>query len=64
MLCLALRQRDAAEVAGQAARLLVAGPGSLLGRYPEGNIGRATVSMMLPMPIKPELASLLGNDRD
>ncbi len=64
MLRLARRTRDGGEVAGQVGRLLVAGPASVLGRYPAGNSGRAGVSAFAPAPIRPELASLLdGGDR-
>ncbi|MBK8332856.1 MAG: DUF3703 domain-containing protein [Acidimicrobiaceae bacterium] len=51
--------RDRTEVAGQLVRIIVAGPGSLLGRYPEGNSGRARVSAMKPMPLEEDLAALL-----
>ncbi|WP_326770404.1 DUF3703 domain-containing protein (plasmid) [Streptomyces sp. NBC_01591] len=40
MLGLALRQRDRREALGQVIRIIVAAPGSALGRYPEGNTGR------------------------
>jgi len=44
-------ERDRVEVRGQVLRLVVAGPGSLVNRYPIGNNGRAGVSATLPMPI-------------
>lgn len=59
MLAAGVRSRDRREVVGQVVRLLVAGPGSLTGRYPVGNTGRARVPATLPMPVAPELASLL-----
>lgn len=59
MLSLGWSQRDRAEVVGQVARLIVAGPGSALGRYPVGNTGRANVSAIEPMPIRSDLASIL-----
>lgn len=59
MLREAVRQRDRRETLGQVVRLLVAGPGSLAGRYPVGNTGRANVSMMEPMPVPSDLAALL-----
>lgn len=59
MLGLALRERDRREAIGQVVRLVVAGPGSLAGRYPEGNNGRATVPMTQPAPIPADLASVL-----
>jgi hypothetical protein len=37
----------------------VAGPGSLSGRYPTGNTGRAHVPATQPMPIAGELAEVL-----
>ena len=43
MFAAALRRRDRHEVLGQIFRLLVAGPGSLTGRYPVGNTGGANV---------------------
>ena len=45
MLRLALGQRDRSEFAGQVIRLVVAGPGSLVGKYPPGNTGRTTMKM-------------------
>lgn len=59
MLGQALRERDRREAVGQVIRLVVAGPGSLAGRYPEGNNGRATVPMTQPAPIPADLASIL-----
>lgn len=59
MLVLAVRTRDLRELAGQLIRLAVAGIGSLLGRYPRGNTGRARVAINEPMPIPPDLATLL-----
>jgi hypothetical protein len=56
----ALRRRDAREVIGQAARVLLAVPGSLSGRYPVGNTGGADVSAFRPMPIPCELRPLLA----
>lgn len=51
MLVAGLRDRDAREAWGQLVRLVVAGPGSLAGRYPVGNTGRARVPATRPMPI-------------
>ena len=51
MLHVALRRRDGIEVRGQLVRLVVAGPGSLVSRYPVGNTGRARVAALAPMPI-------------
>lgn len=60
MLRLAVHVRDRRELVGQVARILVAGPGSVVGRYPLGNTGRADVPATLPMPVPPDLAGLLG----
>jgi hypothetical protein len=60
MLRTAMAQRDGAEARGQVLRLLVGGPGSLLGRYPVGNTGRAHVPATAPMPVRPELAAILA----
>jgi hypothetical protein len=56
------RTGDRREVRGQMVRLVVAGPGSLTGRYPLGNTGRARVPAMLPMPMPDELARLLASE--
>ena len=53
------RRRDVREVAGQLARVLVAGPGSWLGRAPRGNTGGANVGILTPMPIPADLRALL-----
>jgi len=55
MLRVALIARDRKEVVGQVARILVAAPGSLLRKYPEGNSGRSNVSMFQPMTAPPDL---------
>lgn len=59
MLALGWRTRDRREVAGQLLRIVVAGPGSLTGRYPEGNTGRASVPATRPMPVPDDLRALL-----
>lgn len=51
MFLLAAQTFDVSEMWGQVLRMLVAGPGSILGKYPAGNTGRSNVSMFLPMPI-------------
>ncbi len=61
MLVYGIRHRDRREITGQLLRLLVAGPGSALGRYPVGNTGGANVSAVLPMPIPPALAAVLDD---
>lgn len=60
MLGLALHTRDRREIAGQLMRLMVAGPGSAMGRYPKGNTGRADVPATKPMPVSDDLAALLA----
>lgn len=59
MFALAWRSSDAREMAGQVLRLLLAAPGSLLGRAPLGNTGRSNVGAFTPMAIPEDLAALL-----
>ena len=59
MISCGFRRHDRREVAGQLLRLIVAGPGSLTGRYPVGNTGGADVSAFLPMPIPEDLLAFL-----
>ena len=59
MLKAALRGRDRREALGQVVRVVVAAPGSALGKYPEGNTGRANVRLTQPMPVPADLADLL-----
>jgi hypothetical protein len=54
-----LQMGDAREVLAQIPRLLLAGPGSLLGRNPLGNPGTARVGIFQPVAIPPDLAQLL-----
>ena len=61
MLNFAIRGRDRRELAGQVVRLTVAGPGSLLRRYPLGNTGGADVSAVAPMPIPDDLQAILDS---
>jgi hypothetical protein len=62
MLVTSVSSRDAREAAGQMV-LVVAAPGSLTGRFPEGNSGRARVSMFAPMPIPTDLEQILSDSR-
>jgi hypothetical protein len=62
MFAAALRRRDRHEILGQAFRLLVAGPGSLTGRYPVGNTGGANVNAFKPMPMPEDLRVVLGEN--
>lgn len=61
MLTLAVRQRDRREALGQVIRLLVAAPGSVTGRYPRGNTGRASVGLTQPMTVPDDLAAALDH---
>ncbi|WP_054249003.1 DUF3703 domain-containing protein [Rhodococcus opacus] len=56
MFRLAWRQHDRREALGQVVRIIVAAPGSALGRYPEGNTGRVSAGLMTPMPVPGDLA--------
>ncbi|MER7583922.1 DUF3703 domain-containing protein [Kitasatospora sp. NPDC097691] len=60
MFGLALRLCDRREALGQVLRIIVAAPGSALGRYPEGNTGRANVPLTRPMPLPDDLAAVLA----
>jgi hypothetical protein len=62
MLGAGLRRHDRREVVGQLLRLVVAGPGSLTGRFPVGNTGGADVSALAPMPIPEDLRPYLTNE--
>ena len=59
MLGFGLRRRDLREIAGQLVRILVAAPGSWLGRAPLGNTGGANVGILTPMAIPDDLRALL-----
>jgi hypothetical protein len=58
----AVRRRDRREMVGQVFRIVVAGPGSLTGRYPVGNTGGANVSAFRPMEIPDDLRALLAQE--
>jgi hypothetical protein len=62
MLAYGVRRRDRREIVGQLVRLVVAGPGSLTGRYPLGNTGGADVSALAVLPVPSDLAALLAAD--
>ncbi|TQC39059.1 DUF3703 domain-containing protein [Rhodococcus sp. WS4] len=55
-----MRQRDRREALGQMVRSVVAAPGSLAVRYPEGNTGRVAAGLMTPMPIPADPAAALS----
>jgi len=59
MLGFALAQRDFSEAAGQLFRLVLAPVGTLAGRIPLGNTGRANVSAFQPMPVPDDLRPLV-----
>ena len=59
MLAFGWRRRNGRELLGQLARILVAAPGSWLGRAPLGNTGGADVGILVPMPIPEDLQALL-----
>ena len=61
MLGAGIRRHDRREIAGQLLRLVVAGPGSLTGRYPVGNTGGADVHALTPMTIPADLAPFLSS---
>ena len=61
MLAAGIRRHDRREIIGQLLRLVVAGPGSLTGRYPVGNTGGADVGALTPMPIPTDLAPYLSS---
>lgn len=60
MLTVTLRQRDRREALGQVVRIVVAAPGSLSGRYPEGNTGRTAAGLTTVMPVPEDLAAALA----
>jgi hypothetical protein len=60
MLAFGIRNRDRREVTGQLVRLLVAGPGSAMRRYPLGNTGGANVSAVQPMSIPADVEAVLA----
>lgn len=59
MLTRALAERSPREIVGQLVRVLVAGPGSLAGRYPRGNTGRVTMGLMETAEVSPDLVALV-----
>ena len=60
MLTYAIRAHDRREVFGQLIRLVVAGPGSVTGRYPVGNTGGAAISALAVLPIPDDMRDVLG----
>ena len=64
MIARSVRDRKWRELLGQLPRLVLAGPASLLGRYPRGNRGTTVVSMFRPEPMPAELEPLLSDKTD
>jgi len=60
MLAFGWRRRDRREVLGQLSRIIVAAPGSWLGRAPLGNTGGANVGILTPMSIPDDLQAILA----
>lgn len=60
MLGFAIALRDWRETAGQLLRLALVPLGSLTGRLPVGNTGRARISAFRPMPVPPDLAKMIS----
>lgn len=52
--------RDGTEIRGQLTRAVVAAIGSVTGRYPVGNTGRARVRATAPMPLDADTSELLA----
>jgi hypothetical protein len=63
MLRHALRVRDGREAVGQLLRIVVAGPGSLVGKYPPGNTGRTTMGLTEVADLPADLAAILSAPR-
>ncbi|RBP52728.1 uncharacterized protein DUF3703 [Arenicella xantha] len=61
MLKVGLKRGDWHEVVGQCVRLAAVIPGFVSGWVPKGNTGGANVSPIKPMPIPPDLESLLSD---
>ena len=59
MLRQALRDRDGREAIGQVIRIVVAGPGSIVGRYPVGNTGRTTMALTEVAEVPADLDAIL-----
>jgi hypothetical protein len=57
---LGLQTRDRGEVLGQIVRVLLAGPASLTGRIPVGNVGRAATPLGHTSEPPDDIASLLA----
>ncbi len=60
MLRQALGDRDVREMMGQLLRLGVAGPGSLVGKYPAGNTGRTAMGLTTIADVPADLEAILS----
>lgn len=58
MLRRAIANRNRQESLGQVLRFVVAGPGSLTGRYPRGNTGTTAMGLLETADVPPDLAQL------
>ncbi|NTX00294.1 DUF3703 domain-containing protein [Myxococcus sp. CA040A] len=58
----AWRHGDVRELFGQLPRLLLAAPGSWLGRAPLGNTGGSNVGIFTPLPIQEDLQVMLRHE--
>jgi uncharacterized protein DUF3703 len=63
MASFAWRRSDLRELLGQLPRLLLAAPGSWMGRAPRGNTGGSDVGIFQPMSIPNDLQALLDRPR-
>ena len=54
-----LRQGDAREILGQVFRIIGAATKTVFGLVPTGNTGGANISPFTPLPIEPELQTIL-----
>lgn len=60
MLRIGLYRRSVAEVAGQAARIVLGALGSAISAVPTGNTGGTNISMFKRLPIDPEIEKVLN----
>lgn len=63
MFVMACGTRDLREMLGQIPRLILAGPGSLLGKAPVGNSGRSSIGIFSPMPIPEDLRRIISQGK-
>jgi hypothetical protein len=63
MLCIALRCHTFGEGLGQVVRIILGARGSSVRIMPVGNTGGSNISIFARIPIDPELAELIQQDR-